>query len=152
MVEAHGHAARSDSRACGGSLNAGERAYDRGDAKRPGWLAYLDSAYMSAKAGQCFHDLGENGRAAKLARQSLDMSDGYQRGKVLNLCLLASTLVPKDLIEAVQVGTHALELAGTVESRRTHASLRSVRAQLAPYSEVPGVEEFRGRVATTRRV
>ncbi len=152
MVEAHGHAARSDARSCGSSLNAAEGAFDRGGSSRPTWLAYLDSAYMSAKAGQCFRDLGENDRAAVLARRSLDMSDGYQRGKVFNLCLLASTLVSEDPHEAVRIGTQALELAGAVESRRTHAYLRDVRARLAPHREIPAVEEFRRRVATARTV
>ncbi|MGI5222665.1 hypothetical protein [Nocardia sp. CA-290969] len=152
MVEAHGHAARSDARSCGGSLNAAEGAFDRANADRPIWLAYLDSAYISAKAGQCFRELGDNERAAGLARQSLDMSDGYQRGKVFNLCLLASSLIPEDPHEAVRVGTRALELSGTVESRRTGAYLRDVRARLAAYRDIPAVEEFRDRVANARSV
>ncbi|MBF6101716.1 hypothetical protein IU510_27225 [Nocardia cyriacigeorgica] len=152
MVEAHGHAARSDARSCGDSLNAAEGAFDRDNVGRPTWLTYLDSAYMSAKAGQCFRDLGENDRAAVLARQSLDMSDGYQRGKVFNLCLLASSLIPEDPHEAIRIGTKALELSGTVESRRTGAYLRDVRARLAPYRDIPAVEEFRDRVANARSV
>ncbi|MEV5647321.1 hypothetical protein AB0L57_03630 [Nocardia sp. NPDC052254] len=152
MVEAHGHAARADARSCGGALNAAEGAFDRGGSSRPTWLAYLDSAYMSAKTGQCFRDLGENGRAAVLARQSLDMSDGYQRGKVFNLCLLASSLVSEDPHEAVRVGARALELSGSVESRRTHAYLRDVRARLASYNDIPAVDQFRERVASIRLV
>ncbi|MFI5719356.1 hypothetical protein [Nocardia sp. NPDC051750] len=152
MVEAHGHAARADARSCASSLNAAEGAFDRGGSNRPTWLTYLDSAYMAAKTGQCFRDLGDNERAATLARQSLDMSDGYQRGKVFNLCLLASSLAPEDPHEAVRVGMHALELSSAVESRRTNAYLRDVRARLAPYSAIPTVAEFRERVAAARTV
>ena len=152
MVEAHGHAARSDERSCGVSLNEAERAFDRGEANRPSWLSYLDSAYMSAKTGQCFQDLGEHDRAAGLARASLDMSDGYQRGRVFNLCLLASSLAVEDPREAVRVGSRALELSGGVESRRTHAYLRDVRARLAPFAEMPEVADFRQRVAEAKSV
>ncbi len=150
MVEAHGHAARSDARSCGNSLNAAEGALNRDSSNRPPWLSYLDTAYMAAKAAQCFRDLGDNSRAAVLARRSLDMSDGYQRGKVFNLCLLASSLVAADPQEAVRIGTTALELAGALESRRTYAYLRDVRARLAPYREIPAVEEFRLQVAIAK--
>lgn len=152
MVEAHGHAARSDERSCGASLNEAERAFDRGEANHPNWLTYLDSAYMSAKAGQCFQELGEHDRAARLARVSLDMSDGYQRGRVFNLCLLASSLAVEDPREAVRVGSQALELSGGVESRRTHAYLRDVRVRLASYEEMPEVADFRQRVIAAKAV
>lgn len=66
MVEAHGHAARSDARSCANSLNAAEGAFDRDGSNRPPWLFYLDTAYMAAKAAQCFRDLGENDRAAEI--------------------------------------------------------------------------------------
>lgn len=148
MVEAHGHAARSDGRFFGVSLNAAERAFNRGGSNRPRWLDYLDSAYMSAKAGRCFLDLGEHNRAATLARKSLDMSDGYQRGRVFNLCLLSSSLATEDPREALRVGAFALELSGAVESRRTHAYLRDVRARLAPHSDIPAVAGFCRQVAT----
>lgn len=152
LVEAHGHAARSDERSCGASLNEAERAFDRGEANRPNWLTYLDSAYMSAKAGRCFQELGEHDRAARLARASLDMSDGYQRGRVFNLCLLASSLAVEDPREAVRVGSQALELSGGVESRRTHAYLRDLRARLVFYEEMPEVADFRQRVIGTKAV
>ncbi|MET9211538.1 MULTISPECIES: hypothetical protein [unclassified Nocardia] len=146
MVEAHGHAARVDRGSFATTLNAAERAFDRGDAHLPGWLSYLDSAYMSAKTAQCFRELGDHKRAAGLARQSLDMSDGYERGKAFNLCLLASTLAQEDPHEAVRVGNEALELAGEVASKRTGAYLRDVRARLAPHDALPDVGDFRQRV------
>ena len=80
------------------------------------------------------------------------MSDGYQRGRVFNLCLLASSLAVEDPREAVRVGSRALELSGGVESRRTHAYLRDVRARLAPFAEMPEVADFRQRVAEAKSV
>ncbi|MFC4373298.1 hypothetical protein ACFO5K_04215 [Nocardia halotolerans] len=146
LVEAHGHAARTDRRLFGSTLAAAERAFDREDSNLPGWLTYLDSAYMSAKSAQCFRDLGDHKRAAELALQSLNMSDGYQRGKTFNLCLLASSMAGDDPHEAVRVGEQALELAGGVESKRTGAYLRDVRARLSQHDTLPDVAEFRKRV------
>jgi hypothetical protein len=107
---------------------------------------------VSAEAGQCFQELGDHDRAARLARVSLDMSDGYQRGRVFNLCLLASNLAVEDPREAVRVGSQALELSSVVESRRTHAYLRDVRARLASYEEIPEVATFRHRVSRASAV
>ena len=146
MVEAHGHASRSDRSAFTSSLTAAERAFDREDSNIPSWLTYLDGAYMSAKTAHCFRDLGDHKRAADLALQSLDMSDGYDRGRTFNLCLLASSLADDDPHEAVRVGEQALELAHGVESKRTGAYLRDVRARLAKHDSLPDVAEFRQRV------
>ncbi|MFD4433452.1 hypothetical protein [Nocardia sp. NPDC058497] len=146
MVEAHGHAARSDRSTCTTTLASAERAFDRTDTHRPAWLAYLDTAYMSAKTAHCFRDLGDHKRAIQLAFDSLNMSDGYQRGRTFNLCLLASSLASEDPHEAVNVGEQALTLAGEVESKRTGAYLRDVRARLTPHDSIPAVAAFRERV------
>ncbi|MFD6107752.1 hypothetical protein ACFWFQ_34390 [Nocardia salmonicida] len=74
------------------------------------------------------------------------MSEGYLRGRAFNLCLLASSLAADDPREAVDIGDQALELAGEVESKRTGAYLRDVRARLAPHDTIPEVAEFRQRV------
>ncbi|MBF6424900.1 hypothetical protein IU440_09420 [Nocardia cyriacigeorgica] len=149
LVEAHGHAARSDDSSCGASLNAAERSFSRAAAVPP-WLDYFDSAYMSAKAAHCFRDLGDHKRAAGLATQSLDMAGGYLRGRMFNLCLLASAVVEQDPREAVRIGTEALNMASGLESRRTHAYLRDLRVRLTPYADLPDVAAFRDRVMLER--
>lgn len=146
MVEAHGHAARSDSSLCARALNAAERAFGRADDVRPPWLDYFDAAYMSAKAAHCFRDLGDNARTAHFAEQSLDMSDGYTRGRSFNLCLLASARAVEDPHEAVRVGSEALAIAAGLESQRTLTYLRELRHRLTPYAELPDVADFRHRV------
>ncbi len=105
---------------------------------------------MSAKAAHCFRDLGDHKRAAGLAIQSLDMAGGYLRGKMFNLCLLASAIVEQDPHEAVRIGTEALDMAGALESRRTHAYLRGLRARLTRYAGLPDVAAFRDRVMLER--
>ncbi|MFC3964986.1 hypothetical protein [Nocardia jiangsuensis] len=146
MVEAHGHAARSDGSMCATSLNAAERAYDRADHARPPWLDYFDAAYLSAKTAHCFRDLGDTARTAQFAELSLDMSGGYTRGRAFNLCLLASARADEDPHEAVRIGREALALAAGLESRRSLAYLREVRHRLAPHADIPDVAEFRHRV------
>ncbi|MEV6559590.1 hypothetical protein AB0M22_27990 [Nocardia sp. NPDC051756] len=152
MVEAHGHAARADAASCATSLNAAERAYSRADSARPAWLDYFDGAYLSAKTAHCFRDLGDYARTAQFAKQSLNMSDGYLRGRAFNLCLLASALADEDPYEAARIGTEALDIIGGLESHRTHAYLRDVRQRLAAHTALPDVDYFRRQVfaITTR--
>lgn len=151
MVESHGHAARADKPMFSATLHAAEVAFDRSDANRPAWLTYLDSAYMSAKTAQCFRDLGEYRRAAELAVQSLNMSDGYRRGRSFNLCLLAASRVNEDPREAVRIGEQALALSADVDSKRSRAYLRDLRARLAPHDGLAGVADFRQRVMVSGR-
>ncbi|WP_218022517.1 hypothetical protein [Nocardia amamiensis] len=152
MAEAHGHAARSDQSSCAASINVAERAFERADSMRPAWLAYFDDAYLSAKTAHCFRDLGDFARAARFAEQSLDMSDGYIRGRAFNLCLLASSRAAEDPGEAVSIGFEALELAAGLVSRRSLSYLREVRHRLAPYDDLEDVAEFRHRaLAVTGR-
>ncbi|MBB5918602.1 hypothetical protein BJY24_007514 [Nocardia transvalensis] len=154
LVEAHGHAARRDKASCAVSLNAAKRAFARAEASdRPAWPAYFDSAYMSAKVAHCFRDLGDDVRTARFAEQSLDMSDGYSRGRAFNLTLLAATRASEDPIEAVRVGRQALDLVASLSSRRSYAYLRDLRRRLDRHVDIPEVADFRqqGRVLSTRR-
>lgn len=148
MAEAHGHAARSDRSSCAASINAAERTFERADSARPEWLAYFDHAYISAKIAHCFRDLGDYARAARFAEQSLDMSDGYIRGRAFNLCLLASSRAAEDPREAVRIGFEALEVAAGLVSRRSLSYLRQVRHRLAPYNDLDDVAGFRRRALT----
>lgn len=79
------------------------------------------------------------------------MSDGYLRGRVFNLCLLASARADEDPREAARVGSEAVELAAGLESRRSYSYLREVRFRLAPYNDVTEVAEFRERVSAVVR-
>ncbi|WP_197696585.1 transcriptional regulator [Nocardia terpenica] len=147
MVEAHGHAARTDDSMCAKSINAAERAFSKDVASdRPAWLSYFDGAYMSAKVAHCFRDLGDDARTAHFAEQSLDMSDGYLRGRAFNLALLASARVEADPHEAVRVGRQALDIATGLASRRSYAYLRELRTRLSPYTQLPDVDDFRNQV------
>ncbi len=154
MVEAHGHAARRDDASCAVSLNAAERTFSRAESSdRPEWLAYFDAAYMSAKVAHCFRDLGDDVRTARFAEQSLDMSEGYPRGRAFNLSLLAAARAAEDPREALRIGREAVDLATGLSSRRSYAYLRDLRRRLAPYDAMPDIADFRQQVGvlTARR-
>ncbi|WP_280317196.1 hypothetical protein [Nocardia wallacei] len=154
MVEAHGHAARLDRTSCAAAMYAAERAFTKTDSSDPpGWLSYFDAAYMSAKFAHCFRELGDDVRTAQFAEQSLHMSEGYVRGRAFNLAVLASARAKENPREAVRVGYQALDIAGSLSSRRSYAYLRELRKRLKAHADIAEVAEFRHQVtvlATSR--
>lgn len=63
LMEAHGHAKAGGSAACAAALSAAETALDQADrSSEPHWISYFDEAYLSAKFGHCFRELGDHGR------------------------------------------------------------------------------------------
>jgi hypothetical protein len=92
-MEAHGLALVNDARGCLAALRESEQAFAAAeDRDRSEWLAYFDGAYLVAKFGRCFRDLRRPAEAERFARRSLDMIDGYDRGRLFNLVLRASVL------------------------------------------------------------
>ena len=100
VMEAHGLALANDERGCLVALRESEQAFAAAeDRDRPEWLAYFDGAYLASKFGRCFRDLGRPAEAERFARRSLDMIDGYDRGRLFNVVLLASVLVDQRQVE-----------------------------------------------------
>lgn len=116
VMEAHGLALAKDTRGCLAALRESEQAFATAQQRdRPEWLGYFDGAYLAAKFGHCFRDLGRPSDAERFARRSLDMLDGYDRGRQFNLALLASALADQGKVEeACETGTAALRIAGDV--------------------------------------
>jgi transcriptional regulator with XRE-family HTH domain len=80
VMEAHALALANDVRGCLAALRESERAFGTAEKReRPEWLAYFDGAYLAAKFGHCFRDLGRPVEAEQFARRSLEMIDGYDR-------------------------------------------------------------------------
>ncbi len=149
VMEAHGHAARNDARACGTALAAAERSFDRATQEdNPAWLAYFDEAYLAARMAQCFRDLGEAGHAARYARRSLDMDGRYVRGRAFNLALLATACAAQNEPErACAVGRQALDLTVRLTSARSIGYVRDLVRRLRPHADVPTVRDFTAEVA-----
>ncbi|MBE8523049.1 helix-turn-helix transcriptional regulator [Amycolatopsis sp. H6(2020)] len=136
VLEAHGHALQRNTSACFAALGEAERAFERfSPGSGPAWLSYFDSAYLSAKFAHTFRDLGRPVEAERFARRSLGMSDGYDRGRLFNTALLASTLVEQGRVdEACAEATKAVQMSEEVRSIRGSAYLADVGRRLAPHS------------------
>lgn len=149
VMEAHGLALKGDKQSCLAALREAERVFSRFNAvDTPVWLCYFDDAYLAAKFAHTFRDLGRPGEAERFARRSLEMSAGYERGRLFNTALLASTLADQRRIdEACAVGTAALEMTSTVRSIRTKSYLRDLNHRLAPFRKESAVQQFLHRLA-----
>jgi hypothetical protein len=147
IMQAHALAASKESAACGKALNAAEKAFERSSADvSPAWLRYFDKAYMAAKFGHCFKELGEGDKAEQFALQSLDMVDGYVRGRAFNIVLLANAhLQQKDLDEACAVGAKAVELGTGLQSARTIRYIRDLRRRMSKFGREPVIADFQSR-------
>jgi hypothetical protein len=148
VMEAHGHAARNDARACGTALANAERTFDRAAREDdPAWLAYFDEAYLAARMAQCFRDLGEAGHSAQYARRSLDMDGRYVRGRAFNLSLLATAHAARGEPEqACAVGRQALDLTVRLTSARSVRYLRDLIRLLRPRADTAAVRDFTAEV------
>jgi len=148
VMEAHGHAARDDARACGTALAAAERTFGRAAREDdPAWLAYFDEAYLAARMAQCFRDLGEAGHAARYARRSLNMDGRYVRGRAFNLSLLATAHAAQgDPEQACAVGRQALDLTVRLASARSVRYVRDLVRWLRPRADIPAVRDFTAEV------
>ncbi|GAA3442010.1 hypothetical protein [Planomonospora venezuelensis] len=148
VLEAHAHALLQDRTACAGALHRAERAFDgRKPGAEPGWIAYFDEAYLSAKFAHCFRDLGDGAQAVRHARRSLEMDGRFVRGRMFNLSLLAAGLLRTgEVEEACTAAGEALDLAGGLQSVRTRSYVTDLRERLEPYAAEPRVRELTERI------
>ncbi|WP_409496087.1 XRE family transcriptional regulator [Amycolatopsis sp. cmx-11-12] len=137
VLEAHGHALQANPSACFAALRDAERSFERFvPGSGPSWLTYFDNAYLSAKFAHTFRDLGLPVEAERFARRSLGMSDGYERGRLFNTALLASTLADQGrLDEACNEAATAVRMSEHVRSVRGGAYLADVGRRLAAHRD-----------------
>jgi hypothetical protein len=109
----------------------------------PAWLGYFDEAYMAAKFGHCFRELGDGAQAEYFASRSVE---GYTRGRAFNVILLANAhLQQRDPNQACASGDQALDLAVGLNSARTVRYMRDLRRRMSAYAKEPVVREFQTR-------
>jgi transcriptional regulator with XRE-family HTH domain len=144
VMEAHGLALQHDSKGAVAALRDAEVLFSGAEGSVvPEWLSYFDAAYLAAKFAHTFRDLGRPDEAEGFARRSLEMTEGYERGRLFNTALLASILADQRRVEeAVEVGFSALRMAGHLNSVRTVRYLADVAARLVPFRREPVVEEL----------
>jgi hypothetical protein len=138
-TEAHGHAQSGDARACAALLAGAHQALDTSH-DEPDLLAYYGPAYLSARTGRALFVSGDAAGAARALRASLAMQSGYERGRVLNLAMLAAVLTcGGELDAACATAAQAASQARPVKSARVESELRIVAGHLAPHAATPVV-------------
>lgn len=149
VMEAHGLALVRDKRGSVAALRDAEDAFGRVDqVEHPPWLSYYDAAYLAAKMAHCMRELGELRAAERFARRSLEMSAGYDRGKLFNIALLASILADlREIEEACAVGRDALHLGRKLQSARTRLYLQDFAKRLHRHRTMPVVAELGDELA-----
>lgn len=152
VMAAHGLALQQNKRRCLTELQEAEAQFCRiREGESPDWLAYFDDAYLSAKFGHTLKDLGESTEAERFARRSLRMSDGYERGRMFNTALLASTLADQGKVdEAVAHGKLAVRMAGRMRSVRTTTYLTEVAERLTPFRTDGGVQGLHKQMTASK--
>jgi transcriptional regulator with XRE-family HTH domain len=149
VMEAHGQARAGSSASCAAALSAAEIALDRADrTSDPHWIGYFDEAYMSAKFGHCLRELADHQHAITFAERSLQMTEGYERGRVFNLTLLAHSHAQRGAIDqACAVGKDAAAAAAGMNSHRVVKHLRDFRRALSPAEGSAEVAELDSALA-----
>lgn len=149
VMEAHGHARSGNAQSCAVALSAAEVALDQADrSSDPHWIGYFDEAYMAAKFGHCLRELGDQKHAIRFAERSLKMTEGYERGRVFNLTLLAHSYAQNGEVErACAIGQEAAATAVGMTSSRVVKHLRDFRRALAPADGSASVHAFDNALA-----
>ncbi|GAB1822572.1 hypothetical protein [Herbidospora sp. RD11066] len=144
VLEAHGHAARGDARACAAALARAEKTFDQARSSDvPAWLTYFDAAYLDAKFAQCFRDLGQGDKAERYAKLSLNMDDRYARGRAFNQILLAVAHAQQGQVDrACAEGRTAVDLVGGLNSHRAAGNLKDLFRRLHPHRDTIEVREL----------
>lgn len=153
LMKAHAYAMQAREEECTSALTEAEHLVANADrAEDPDWIAYFDEAYLAAISGHCFRALGKAEMAELAAQRSLNMSEGYLRGRLFNQLLLAETYVldPKrtDVERACAVGHRALDLAENLSSGRAIAFIDRLILELQPWHTHRVVKDFIERART----
>ncbi|MFJ2440613.1 MULTISPECIES: transcriptional regulator [unclassified Streptomyces] len=150
-AEARGHALMGDTHTCEAvaarALTALEQAGDD-PGRDPDWIRHFDHAYLADELAHCYRDLGRPKEAARRATEALEgHPESRARRRAIGLVLLATAQVQQREVEqACQTGTRAVELLGTLRSSRGAEYLDDLQQRLEPYAQEPAVREFGARL------
>jgi hypothetical protein len=150
-AEARGHALMGDTRTCeaavGRAITALEHAGD-GTGDDPEWIGHFDHAYLADELAHCYRDLDRPDAAARHASEALDgHPETRARRRAIGFVLLATAqLQQREVEQACQTGTRAVELLGTLRSSRGAEYLDDLQQRMEPYGAEPAVREFGARL------
>ncbi len=120
----------------------------------PPSLAYYNASCHDYQAGLSLMDLAMLGRdpgdaTDRLTAAAAGHPEGYTRAQAIGLTKLASlTMVTGDPLHAAALGHAALDIAGTIRSRRAAEELRELSRYAAEHQHLDEVAHLRHRIAT----
>lgn len=144
-MAARGYAVLGDSRRATASLLAASKELEasQGPAEESPWVRFLDHHYLEAEAALVHRDLGEAGRAERLALASVEANGDRRRRQAISRSVLAAAFLQQNrLDEAVGTASNAVDLLAGVHSERSVQALRDFRARLAPHRGEAVVRDF----------
>jgi hypothetical protein len=150
-AEARGHALLGDSRTCEEVMARAVASLERAEPAAgddPDWIVHFDHAYLADELAHCYRDLGRAEAAAHHAAHALEgHPESRARRRAIGLVLLASAQVQQREVEqACDTGTRAVELLATLRSSRGAEYLEDLQLRLEPYASETAVREFGTRV------
>lgn len=123
-------------------------------ANDPPFMAYYDAPMHAGTTGQALADLAPTGHSATEAAGRLSAAIAghapvIARSKVMSKVKLASlTMITGDPVQAVAIGTTALDQAEALRSRRTLDVLRELSRHAAAHQRIGEVADLRQRIGT----
>ncbi len=120
----------------------------------PPFMGYYNAATHAGLTGQALADLAPTGHsmteaAGRLSAAIAGHGPAFVRSKVLAEVKLASlTMITGDPVQAVAIGTTALDQAEALRSRRTLEELRELSRHAAAHQRISEVADLRHRIST----
>jgi hypothetical protein len=118
----------------------------------PSFMVFYNAARHAQYTGQPLFDLAMLGRdpgeaTDRLATAVARHTDGYTRSRAICLAKLASlTMATGDPLQAAAIGHQALDIAGTIRSRRAAEELRELSRYAVAHQHLDEVAHLRHRI------
>lgn len=118
----------------------------------PSWMAYYDAAQHAGDTGHALFDLAAHGRSPaeatkRLAAAVAGHTEEFARSRAISQIKLSSlTMATGDPREAAAIGSAALDVVGTIRSRRAADDLRELIRIGKRHRKVPEVNLLERRI------
>ncbi|WP_327086691.1 hypothetical protein OIE66_30765 [Nonomuraea sp. NBC_01738] len=150
-MEARAHAGNGDDRACSYAFREAEKIFDsRNIGDDPEWISYFDEAELAGEGAHCFRDLRKPLIAQEFAGHCLELTDPFYARTLsfIRLVQAATYVHQSEPCQAVALATEAIEIAGSLKSKRYLRYVSDLCTDLAEYRETHDVGRFLEMVAT----
>jgi tetratricopeptide (TPR) repeat protein len=150
-MEARALASAGDAAGADRALSEAVSAFERRAAgEDPDWISYFDDAELSAEFSHCLRDMGRPDEAITYGQRALSGSSA--RSDFFVSVVLATSYLNRhqsEPEEACRIVGEVLAASGGIKSARCADYLRRFRRQLAPFENLPVVQELSEMSATS---